>query len=89
MSLTNEHITHLWTQRNLSTNPKDAQERYVARHLFAQLADKYCHDDCGPLNSSATWKSRQLRTNSGLLPKNTKIRIPETNLRVDEGDPHE
>lgn len=47
-SLTNEHITHLWTQRNLSSNPKDAQERYVARHLFAQLVDRYCINDRGP-----------------------------------------
>jgi hypothetical protein len=47
-SLNTEHITHLWTQRNLSTNPKDTQERYVARHLFAQLIDKHCIDDCGP-----------------------------------------
>ena len=47
-SLIYEHITHLWTQRNLSTNPKDAQKRYIARYLFAQLVDKYCIDDCGP-----------------------------------------
>lgn len=47
-SLTCEHMTHLWVQRNISTNAEDAQERYVARHLFAQLVDQYCIDDCGP-----------------------------------------
>jgi hypothetical protein len=47
-SITHEHMTHLWTQRNLSTNPEDAQERYVARHLFSKLVNKYCIDDCGP-----------------------------------------
>lgn len=47
-SLTHEHMTHLWTQRNLSSNPKDAEERYVTRHLFAQLVDKYCVDNGGP-----------------------------------------
>ena len=41
-------MTHLWTQRNLSTYPKDAQKRLISRHLFAQLVDKYCIDDCGP-----------------------------------------
>jgi hypothetical protein len=46
--LIHEHMTHLWTQRNLSTDPKNAQERYIARHLFAKLVDKYCIDDCGP-----------------------------------------
>lgn len=46
-SLTDQHIIHLQTQRNLCTDPKDAQERYITRHLFAQLVDKYCIDDCG------------------------------------------
>jgi hypothetical protein len=47
-SLIHEHMTHLWTQRNLCTDPKDAQERYIAHHLFAKLVDKYCINDYGP-----------------------------------------
>ncbi|KAI9710765.1 MAG: hypothetical protein M1820_002598 [Bogoriella megaspora] len=40
--LMREHMTHLWTQRNLAFNQKQAEERYVARHLFAKLVDKFC-----------------------------------------------
>ncbi|KAL9112421.1 MAG: hypothetical protein Q9227_003263 [Pyrenula ochraceoflavens] len=45
--LTQERMTHLWTQRNLAFNKKEAEERYVARHLFTSLADKFCVDDDG------------------------------------------
>lgn len=48
ISLTNQHITHLQTQRNLSTNQRDAWERYIARHLFSRLVSKYCIDNHGP-----------------------------------------
>jgi len=48
MSVANEHLTHLWTQRNLADNPEIAQERFIARHRFAQLIPKYCIDDAGP-----------------------------------------
>lgn len=37
-SLVEQHLIHLRTQRNLTTDPEDAMRRYVARHLFAQLA---------------------------------------------------
>ncbi|KAH7317227.1 hypothetical protein BKA65DRAFT_515597 [Rhexocercosporidium sp. MPI-PUGE-AT-0058] len=47
-SVANEHLTHLWTQRNLADDPKIAQERFIARHQFAQLISKYCVDDAGP-----------------------------------------
>ncbi|KAK0111529.1 hypothetical protein ONS95_001883 [Cadophora gregata] len=47
-SVANEHLTHLWTQRNLADNPKIAQDRFIARHQFAQLISKYCVDDAGP-----------------------------------------
>ncbi len=43
-----QHMTHLWTQRNLSTDAEDARKRYVTRHLFAQLVDRDCVDDRGP-----------------------------------------
>ncbi|EEP80243.1 predicted protein [Uncinocarpus reesii 1704] len=46
--LADEHTTHLWTQRNLATDPEDAWKRYVARHRFEQLIPKYCTDDAGP-----------------------------------------
>lgn len=47
-SLTVQHKIHLWTQRNLCEDPADARDRYVSRHLFAQLIDKHCTDDRGP-----------------------------------------
>jgi hypothetical protein len=46
--LSYQHITHLWTQRNLSSNPNEAQVQYTARHLFALLTEKYSIDDHGP-----------------------------------------
>ncbi|KAL5330170.1 hypothetical protein ACEPPN_003695 [Leptodophora sp. 'Broadleaf-Isolate-01'] len=47
-SVAKEHLTHLWTQRNLADDSKIAQERFIARHQFAQLISKYCVDDAGP-----------------------------------------
>ena len=47
-TLANEHLTYLWTQRNLADNPEIAQKRFIARHRFAQLIPKYCIDDTGP-----------------------------------------
>jgi hypothetical protein len=47
-SVANEHLTHLWTQRNLADDPEIAEERFIARHRFAQLIPKYCVDDAGP-----------------------------------------
>jgi hypothetical protein len=47
-SVANEHLTHLWTQRNLADDPEIAQERFIARHRFAQLIPKYCVDDASP-----------------------------------------
>jgi hypothetical protein len=47
-SVANEHLTHLWTQRNLADDPEIARSRYIARHGFAQLIPKYCIDDTGP-----------------------------------------
>jgi hypothetical protein len=48
-SVANEHLTHLWTQRNLADDPEIAQKRFIARHRFAQLIPKYCvDDDAGP-----------------------------------------
>lgn len=40
-----EQLTHLQTQRNLIFSKDEAKERYTARHLFAQLVDKYCLND--------------------------------------------
>ncbi|XRM38325.1 hypothetical protein ABZX51_001755 [Aspergillus tubingensis] len=40
-SLANEHLTHLWTQRNIADNPDIAQDRFIARHRFKQLISKY------------------------------------------------
>ena len=37
-ALADQHLNHLRTQRNLADNVDDAERRYVARHLFAQLA---------------------------------------------------
>lgn len=47
-SLAKEHLTHLWTQRNLADDVEIANQRYIARHRFAQLIEKYCIDDTGP-----------------------------------------
>ncbi|GKZ25558.1 hypothetical protein AbraIFM66951_001330 [Aspergillus brasiliensis] len=46
-SVANEHLTHLWTQRNLADDPEIAQKRFIARHQFAQLIPKYYPEDCG------------------------------------------
>ncbi|EFY92604.1 phosphotransferase enzyme family protein [Metarhizium acridum CQMa 102] len=46
--LCQENLTHLFTQRNLSTSRKQAEEHYVARHLFARLVNKHCICDNGP-----------------------------------------
>jgi hypothetical protein len=40
-SLANEHLLHLWTQRNLANDAGIAQEGFVARHRFAQLISNY------------------------------------------------
>lgn len=44
------HLTHLHTQRNLADSPEVARARYIARHRYLQLVDKYCcdEDDRGP-----------------------------------------
>ncbi|KAJ5544676.1 hypothetical protein N7535_006936 [Penicillium sp. DV-2018c] len=46
-SVANEHLIHLWTQRNLADDTEIAQERFIARHRFAQLVTKYYPEDCG------------------------------------------
>lgn len=46
-SVANEHLTHLWTQRNLTDNAEIARNRFIARHKFAQLIPKYCLDNAG------------------------------------------
>ncbi|KOS43013.1 hypothetical protein ACN38_g6087 [Penicillium nordicum] len=46
-SVANEHLIHLWTQRNLADDAEIAQERFIARHRFAQLVSKYYPKDCG------------------------------------------
>lgn len=48
MSVADEHLTHLWTQRNIADNLETAQKRFVARHQFAKLVPEYCIDDAGP-----------------------------------------
>ncbi|RMZ91882.1 hypothetical protein DV736_g868, partial [Chaetothyriales sp. CBS 134916] len=50
-ALANIHLTHLRTQRNLAGDEEDAERRYIARHLFAQLAaTRYIadHNTTGP-----------------------------------------
>jgi hypothetical protein len=42
-----ENLTHLFTQPNLSSTTKEAEEQYVARHLFARLVDKHSICDNG------------------------------------------
>ncbi|CAG8036535.1 unnamed protein product [Penicillium olsonii] len=46
-SVANEHLIHLWTQRNLADDAEIAQERFIARHRFAQLVSNYYPEDCG------------------------------------------
>ncbi|KAH9843344.1 phosphotransferase enzyme family protein [Teratosphaeria destructans] len=48
-SLVAQQKTHLWTQRNLCDSPNDAHDRYISNHLFAQLVDRHCIDDRGPI----------------------------------------
>ncbi|KAG5290763.1 phosphotransferase enzyme family protein [Histoplasma capsulatum G186AR] len=47
-SLADKHLVHLHTQRNLTSDPKDARRRYIARHLFQQLAARNCINENGP-----------------------------------------
>ncbi|EGX95300.1 Protein kinase-like domain [Cordyceps militaris CM01] len=47
-SVAQEHLAHLWTQRNLADDPETARARFIARHRFAQLVPKYCINDAGP-----------------------------------------
>jgi aminoglycoside phosphotransferase (APT) family kinase protein len=42
-----QHLTHLSTQRNLAEDAEIARARFIARHRFAQLIDKFCADDDG------------------------------------------
>lgn len=46
-SAANEHLVHLWTQRNLADDAEIAQKRFIARHRFAQLVSKYYPEDSG------------------------------------------
>lgn len=49
-NMAHEHLTHLYTQRNLAASSEVARARYIARHRYLQLIDKYCcdEDDTGP-----------------------------------------
>ncbi|KAK4073570.1 hypothetical protein Purlil1_13012 [Purpureocillium lilacinum] len=47
-SVSQEHLTHLLTQRNLADDQEIARARFLARHRFAQLIPKYCISDSGP-----------------------------------------
>lgn len=42
-----QHLTHLWTQRNLADDSDIAKARFVARHRFSQLVEKFCAHDKG------------------------------------------
>lgn len=44
-SIANEHLIHLQTQRNLADDAQIAQQRFIARHRFAQLVSKYYPED--------------------------------------------
>ena len=46
--LADEHLVHLRTQRNLANSREDAKKRFIARHRFKKLIDRYCEDDMGP-----------------------------------------
>jgi hypothetical protein len=39
--IANEHLTQLWTQRSLVEDSEIAQQRFIARHRFAQLVSEY------------------------------------------------
>jgi len=43
--LADEHLVHLYTQRNLANSREEAKKRYIARHRFKKLVDRYCLDD--------------------------------------------
>lgn len=43
-----QHLTHLWTQRNVGDDEDISRARLIARHQFAQLIPKYCAEDSGP-----------------------------------------
>ncbi|MCJ1253646.1 hypothetical protein MMC24_001458 [Lignoscripta atroalba] len=47
-ALADQHLIHLQTQRNVATDPEDARRRYIARHLFAQLAATNHANENGP-----------------------------------------
>ncbi|KAG9770220.1 hypothetical protein ABEF93_006323 [Exophiala dermatitidis] len=49
-SVAKEHLTHLWTQRNVADSPEIARGRFIARHRMLNLIPKYCVDesDAGP-----------------------------------------
>ena len=53
-NLVNEHLIHLWTQRNLDDDPEDAQKEFTVRHQFKQLIPHlpFC-DDLQPPNMLA------------------------------------
>lgn len=48
--LADEHLVHLKTQRNLADTREDARKRFIARHRFKQLIEKYllAPTDAGP-----------------------------------------
>ncbi|KAK2802798.1 hypothetical protein FQN50_007204 [Emmonsiellopsis sp. PD_5] len=47
-SLADQHLFHFHTQRNLANDSEDARKRYIARHLFQQLAASNYINDKGP-----------------------------------------
>lgn len=47
-SASQEHLTHLWTQRNIADDPEIARARFVARRRLAQLIPRYCISNSGP-----------------------------------------
>ncbi|KPM43197.1 hypothetical protein AK830_g3374 [Neonectria ditissima] len=47
-SVASEHLTHVWTQRNLADDPEIARSRFIARHRFSQLIPQFCINDDGP-----------------------------------------
>lgn len=47
-SLTEEHLFHLRTQRNIANSREDTKRRFIAHHRFKQLVSRYCIKDTGP-----------------------------------------
>ena len=47
-SLTQEHLIHLQTQRNIAYDSETARKRFIARHRIAKLISKYSVDASGP-----------------------------------------